>query len=59
MASKPVGSFEKVVDVLRRGEYASASVAQYLGEGQKPGGSPYDNIFSAAWGGLTGKNRID
>ena len=59
MASKPVGTFEKVVDVLRRGEYASASVAQQLFEGQKPGGSPYDNIFSAAWGGLSGKNRVD
>ena len=51
--NQPTSGFEKIVDVLSRGNYASANVAQYLG-----GESPYGNIGEAAWAGLSAKNRL-
>jgi len=49
----PHGKGEKVVDFLSRGEYTSANVTEYL-----QGRSPYDNLFEAAWKGLSGKRRL-
>ena len=50
----PSGKTETVLDYLQRGEYASAGVAEFL-----KGLSPYDNIFEAAWKGLSGQRRMN
>lgn len=53
-APPPSGRTEKVLDYLQRGEYASAGMAEWL-----KGESPYDNIFEAAWKGLSGQRRMN
>ena len=52
--NRPHGKTETVLDYLQRGEYASAGVAEFL-----KGMSPYDNIFEAAWKGLSGQRRMN